>query len=91
MRIIVKYSAQLRQMAGTACEELELSTNCELAGALERLVEQRTALRPFLFDSTGGLRPSLLLCLGAEQVQPARCRPLKDGDELSLLSPIAGG
>jgi molybdopterin converting factor small subunit len=44
-----------------------------------------------LLDGQGGLQRTNLFFVGDTQVQPSDGAALKDGDEVTLLSPIAGG
>jgi molybdopterin converting factor small subunit len=92
MRITFHYLAQLKRFAGVAAETIDVAAGCTLPEAL-RLVGARhgTEFRAALLDNGGGARASLLFFLGNEQVRPDAARPLRDGDEVTILSPMAGG
>jgi molybdopterin converting factor small subunit len=92
MRISVRYLAQLRQAAGTAGEEVELQTASSARELVTQLAQRRGGdLGRLLLDSDGRLHPTILLFVGDEQVGPEEYTPLKEGDIITLLSPIAGG
>ena len=91
MKVAVRYMAQLRQAAGAACEEVELDRPCGAAELLTRLAERHgRPYRDLLLAAAGGVRPAVLLCVGDEQASAAT-RPLRDGDVLTVLTPMAGG
>jgi molybdopterin converting factor small subunit len=92
MRVTVRYAAQAREAAGTAEEQLEL----EGAGTVGQLVAQVARahgdpLRRFLVRDDGAPHPSVLVVVGDEQVRVDDPRPLRDGDVVSLWTPISGG
>jgi molybdopterin converting factor small subunit len=92
MQVTVWYMAQLKQAAGKASEQLELDNPCTLRELAQRLADRHgESLRRLLFDPGGALQPTNLFFVGDTQVQPADSLQLKDGDEITILSPIAGG
>ena len=92
MRISVHYLAQLRQAAGTGCEEMDLPTACSARQLLVRLAQQRgDSLGRLLLGGDKKVHPTILLFVGDEQVGPEEDTMLKDGDVVTILSPIAGG
>jgi molybdopterin converting factor small subunit len=91
MKVEVRYAAQVRHAAGRAAEVIELEGPCSAAELVARLALSRPALRGLLLGEGGGLQPSLLLFVGDEQVDPGGARPLRDGDVVTVLSPMAGG
>lgn len=92
MRITVRYAAQVRHAAGRADERVELDGPCSVS-ALVRLLAARhgSPLRELILDPPGQPHPALLLFVGDEQVEPGREPTLRDGDEVTLLAPMAGG
>lgn len=88
MSVTVKYAGQARDAAGTPSETAAAST---VAGLLRELAERREALRPLLLRPDGTPRPSLLVVVGDEQVRVDDPRPLRDGDVVTVMTPIAGG
>ena len=92
MRIRVRYTAQLRQAAGTTTETVELDGPCSALEFVERLAERRgDPLRQFLLDADGHARSTILVFVGDEQAVAVRPLELRDGDLVTLLTPIAGG
>lgn len=92
MKVTIHYMAQLKQAAGTASEQLELDGPCKVAELVRRLADRHgDLLRRLLLDPTGLPLPTNLFFLGDSQIQPSESVHLKDGDVLTVLSPIAGG
>jgi molybdopterin converting factor small subunit len=89
MNVTVRYLAQLRGLAGRSSEQLELNGPGTTAGLVEALIERHPPLRPILLDEQGRPRASVLLFVGDEQAGPDRA--LTEGDEVTFLTPIAGG
>jgi molybdopterin converting factor small subunit len=91
VKITVHYSAHARQAAGTATERVELPTPASLADLLACLAQRHADLGPLLRCTDGCGRDAVLIFLGDRQVRPGDRSPLRDGDEITLLPPIAGG
>jgi molybdopterin converting factor small subunit len=92
MQIAVHYLAQIKQAAGTACEEIEVEHPCGVQDFVGRLADRHGApLRHLLIGADGRLQPTILLFVGTEQVSPEEHVELKDRDVVTLLSPVAGG
>lgn len=79
MKLAVRYLAQLRHAVGSGGEEVELPGPLSVRELLAALAARRPAL----------LTPALLVFVGDEQAEPER--QLRDGDEVTLLTPVAGG
>lgn len=91
MKVAVCYMARLRQVAGAASERVELDRPCTVAELLQRMAAAHGApFRDLVLDAAGGVHPALLLFVGDEQV-PAQTTSLRDGDVLTVLTPMAGG
>ena len=89
MEITLKYSAQIKQAAGTAYETLSVKGPCTASEILKQVAASHEALQSMLYESKETIRPSLLLFVGEDQVTGEHM--LEDGDVLTLMSPIAGG
>jgi len=90
--IRVRYVAQLKQAAGVAVEEVELASPCSVRDLLLLLADRHGApLRNLLLGEDGSPQPTILAFVHDEQVVPSDSSPLKDGDVVTLLSPMAGG
>jgi molybdopterin converting factor small subunit len=92
MKVTVHYAAQIRQAASCASELIELDGPCSVA-ELVRLLAQRHGppLCDLLLDRQGQTQPALLLFVGEEQVELGSAWMLRDGDEVTVLAPMAGG
>jgi len=90
MTVTVRYFGQAQRAAGVAVEEVSAADGCT-AEALLRLLAERhgEALRRLIVTDAGRARPSTLLFVGAAQVEATA--PLRDGDAVTLLTPMAGG
>jgi molybdopterin converting factor small subunit len=90
MKITVCYMAQLKQAADVGSEQVEVGNPCSIQDLAHRLADRHgDGLRKLLFGANGTLQPTNLFFIGDAQAQPSD--PLKDGDVLTVLSPIAGG
>jgi molybdopterin converting factor small subunit len=92
MKVSVRYMAQLRSAAGVAAETVDLDGPCTASELAAHLAARHgEALRRLLLGANGRLSPIILVFLGDSQVGPAEPLSLKDGDVITLLSPVAGG
>ena len=92
MRIRVEYVAQFKEAAGVPGEALELPAGASLQAVVRRVAEAHgPRLAGLLLDEAGGLRPSAVLFVGDDQVEWDEAVVLRDGDRLTLMSPLAGG
>lgn len=83
MIVQVRYLAQLRQAAGRSGEAVEIDEGGTVGDLLAHLAEARPALRVVLHSAT------LLVFVGDEQAPTGHV--LRPGDEIILMTPIAGG
>jgi MoaD family protein len=92
MKVAVRYQAQLRQTTGCTSEVIVLDGPCSLQQLMRQLADRHgERLRGMLLDADGRLQPSILLFVNEEQVRWDTPRQLQDGDEVTILSPMAGG
>ena len=89
MNVVVRYLAQLRRIAGRSDECLSLPTGCTVGQLVGRLAAANEALGRALLDERGGVRATILVFVADEQA--GADRRLEDGDEVVLMTPIAGG
>jgi len=86
----VRYLAQLKQAAGRAAEQVDVDAPCTVADFIRALARRHGgSLEALLLTADGHLQPTVLTFLGDDQVSGDRV--LRDGDVLTLLTPIAGG
>lgn len=93
MKLRVKYSAQLRTALQRGEDTLELPEGSALSAVLEHVANSHGAARPHLIGAAGQLHASLLVVVNdaAISARDAAAHPLRDGDTILLLPPIAGG
>ena len=93
MRITVHYMGQVKHAAGVSSgQEIDVPSSCSVLECLRLLTNRPDdRLRHFLLDDSGQLQRTILLFAGDQQVQDAERTMLRDGDVLTVLSPISGG
>ncbi len=92
MKITVNYSAQLKQAAGISSESIEVDAFCSLQELVTRLAQERgESLRNLLLEPQGNLRKSILAIVNDTQIDRQTPLQLKEGDVVTLISPLAGG
>jgi molybdopterin converting factor small subunit len=91
VKVVVRYMAQARQAAGAASEQVEVDRAGSIRDLLILLADRHgDRFRDLLLNAAGGVRPPLLLFVGDEQVG-ADWPALRDGDVVTVLTPMAGG
>lgn len=88
MKVRVRYLAQLRQSAGKLAEDIDLPEGSCVSALLNLVGQHYPSLRHILL-ADGRVQRTILIFLGDEQT--AAEQVLRDGDEITLLTPIAGG
>jgi len=84
--------AQVRRAAGVASEAVDARETPSLNGLIQRLAERRgEPLRTMLLDGGDRLQPSVLVFVNDRHVLAGDKSPLRDGDTVTLLSPVSGG
>lgn len=92
MKINIKYFAQVKKEAGKGSETLEFETGIDLQKCIKILSTQHTkSFYEILYDASGMYRDSVILIINNDQVRYAENPELNVGDELMIMSPIAGG
>lgn len=81
MKITVRYFAAARDVAGLKIEAFELPDESTVATLLQRLATSHSELEPYF--------PYLRFAIADEFVELNA--PLGDGDEVSVIPPVAGG
>ncbi len=89
MNLTVYYQAQLRQLAGVASEVVTLPEYATVLDLLCHLTQRRGHLASLLLSEARTKRQSLLLFVQDRQVDEQHV--LHSGDEIVLMTPIAGG
>lgn len=93
MQITIQFEAQLRQIAGTGTQTVDVTDDCSLLHLLQDATLTAEALRLRILNDEGHVQPSLLLFVNDVPVPPdtADSVVLKGGDQVLLLPPISGG
>ena len=92
MNIQIRYFAQVKKEAGKGSETLEMEAGINLQKCIEKLSTRHTKhFKEMLYDESGAYRDSVILIINNDQVRYAENPELKEGDELMIMSPIAGG
>ena len=84
MKITVTYMAQARDAAGTTSESVELGDGATVKDLVVAVTGKHGESLEKIMD-----HPSVILVVGDEQVPSDRT--LRDGDSITVLSPISGG
>jgi len=92
MHIQLFYFAQIRQEAGTSTIELLLGDQATVLQALTVAVDLHgEAFRKLILTGSNQLQPCIILLVNGIPVPEGIRTILKNGDCLSLFSPVAGG
>jgi len=92
MIIKLRFTAQLKDAAGVGSDQIELLKNEKIQSFLKRTVDKYgSTYGNILFDEKGMYRHSNLIVVNQVQENYEENTLLNDGDELMLLSPVAGG
>jgi molybdopterin converting factor small subunit len=93
MQVEFKYFAQVRKTAaGAESERIELPDGTDLVAALGELARKHGEdFRNLVLDAAGAVRPSIMVLVDGAPAARGKPCPLKDGSEVSILSPVAGG
>ena len=92
MKIHVRYTTQLRMALARSQDEVDLTELSSARGLLEKLSQRHG--KPFddlVFQGSGELNPSILVCVGDKHIGNDPSYSLQDGDQVTLLSIISGG
>lgn len=91
MTVSVSLSAQFAELAGGS-ETLRLEGGT-VAEVLRALADQHPSFRRLLWLPDGAANPVVVLALNGRHLagSAAAAAPLRDGDELTLLSAVEGG
>jgi len=92
MQVNVSYLSQLKKAAGVAQETITVDGPCTVQQLLSDAVcRRRVELCAAIRNGDGSFRDILLVFVGDRQVDLAVPFGLGDGDEVTVMFPIAGG
>ncbi len=92
MKIEIKYFAQIKKEVGKPSDEIELEPGTTLQKCIAEIGQKNTiGFKNILFEESGAYRDAVVLVVNGAQVRYDENPKMNDGDELLLMSPIAGG
>ena len=92
MKVETRYWGQIKKAAGCGAETIDVDDRTSLADLVRELASRHgDDFRRLVVDDEGAPRSSLLIVVDDEQVRWDTPPPLRDGVQVSFLSPIAGG
>jgi len=91
MTVKLNLFSTLRQIAGQKQLAFEVAENSTLQDLLQHFIGQYRDSRKYIYSPEGEVLHSTILLVNDETVSPHEPVPLKDGDEVSILLPTAGG
>jgi len=92
MKITITYFGQARTLAGTRAEVIEAPTEATPREVVGRVAGTHgEAFDRLVFDAEGNPKRSVLLAVNGTVPPPGASPGLKDGDEISVQTAIAGG
>lgn len=92
MKIGIKYFAQIKKEAGRPSDEIELQPEATLHNCITEISRKNSSgFKNILFAESGEYRDAVVLVVNGVQVRYDENPSMNDGDELLLMSPIAGG
>jgi molybdopterin converting factor small subunit len=86
--IHLMYYAQIRRLAGVETDAIELPDGATVLEAV-RAAPGAAAARTMVLDDADRLQPVILAVVNGTPAAPDRV--LRDGDTITLFSPVAGG
>ncbi len=91
-KVKLSLTAQLKDAAGVGSEMLEISQGQKFQEVIQSAAKRYgETFESILFDEKGNYRHSNLIVVNQAQVNYNEDISLNDGDEITLMSPIAGG
>ncbi|WP_420322056.1 MoaD/ThiS family protein [Flagellimonas sp.] len=91
-KIKLVLTAQLKDAAGVSAEVVEINEGEKLQEVIRSVGKQYgETFEAILFDENGDYRHSNLIVVNQVQVNFEDEININDGDEITLMSPIAGG
>jgi MoaD family protein len=92
MKVTLKYMGQLRHLTGKNEEQIECSEGSSLTDLLTKASGKYDPhFVDIVLDSTGTIRPSLIIIINGITASKDAAPNLSDGDTITLLTAIAGG
>ncbi|NQZ59127.1 MAG: MoaD/ThiS family protein [Lentisphaeraceae bacterium] len=87
----IKLWGQLKQLNGDEFRSVELTDKPTIENLLNKLAVEAQAISHFLVDEKKTLSTSILVFINGNQHVWGTAGDIKESDEITLMSPIAGG
>ncbi len=91
MNYKIKLWGQLKQKAGKEFIHMESIEELNMQDIVLRICEMEPALREVLLKSPSSIHPSILIFVNDNQYEYDKQSPIKKSDQITFMSPIAGG
>ncbi len=92
LKVRIHYFGQLRQITDKDKEDVEFEHEDTIKSILlNRAKVYKTDFQNILLDEKGDIRPSVMVLLNGTMVSRDKMPTFKDGDEITVLTAIAGG
>ena len=92
MKVEIQYFGQLRYLAKIESEYCESPDSTELGIVLSNRSEiHGDSFHKLIFDENKNIRPTILIQVNDTTIDNTKPPDLRDGDEIMILTPIAGG
>jgi len=94
LRLKVRYFTTLRELAGTAEDQIDIEDDASLAELIEKVAsEYGKAARDYLYPDSVQIDPSIYFLVNGRDAKTLSGTEtkLKDGDTVAIIPPIGGG
>ncbi|MCF8885607.1 MAG: sulfur carrier protein ThiS [Aigarchaeota archaeon] len=92
-KVRTKYLAAMREFTEKPGEEIELPENATITTYIEEILKRYPEAKKYLLSNDGKLRDGINVAVNGDVVPRSRYEQtlLRDGDEVVIIPPIAGG
>lgn len=90
MKIKVRAFASFREVLGRETDQ-EMDEGSTVKDLLDNLAASNQRFKAEAFHSSGDLKNYVLLMKNRKRIDPSGLEELKDGDEVAVFPPVAGG
>lgn len=91
MTVSITYFGLARQIAKIGSEQIELAADADTRRLVDTLAERHPRLRDLLLHADSSFRRNVLLSVNGGAPEHTLDRALVEGDEISVIPPVAGG
>ena len=91
MTVSVTFFGLARQFAGIGSEALQLAADANAQSLVDTLAQRHPRLSELLLHEDGSFRRNVLLSVNGGAPEHSLDRALADGDDISIIPPVAGG